>query len=92
MTLREKITCLLRAIGRALSPRLTALEERIEALERHPFRYVGVWEAGGHSRGEFVTHRGSLWFCHAPTSSKPGTSDDWQLTVKAGKNGKDAQQ
>jgi len=85
-----KIRELWRAIGRMLQPRLNALEQRIEELERHPFRYVGTWEAGAYDKGEFASHSGSLWFCHAPTSSKPGTSDDWQLCVKKGRDGKDA--
>ena len=66
--------------------------DRIEKLERRPIlKYVGVWRAGaGYLEGECVTHQGSLWYCHTPTSAKPGTAPlDWQLCVKAGRSGRD---
>lgn len=92
MTIRAKFAYLLHVIGRLLSPRLYALEQRVAEIERHPFRYSGAWEAGSYDKGEFASHRGSLWFCHEPTSSRPGTDETWQLCVKKGRDGKDAQQ
>jgi hypothetical protein len=83
------ISAVLRGIGKVLQPRLTALEKRIEELERHPFSFSGVWESGQYERNEFVSHRGSLWFSHTQTTSKPGTDNDWQLVVKHGRNGRD---
>lgn len=91
MTLREKFSYLFQVIGRALQPRCSlqvALEQRIAELERHPFRYVGTWEGGQYERGEFATHRGSLWHCNFETASRPGEDASWTLCVKKGRDAK----
>lgn len=83
MTIRE----LLRAAGRVLQPRLTALEKRIEELEKFPFVYVGTHRDGNDYRpGEFVTHKGSLWHCDTPTTNRPGDGLGWTLAVKHGRD------
>lgn len=54
--------------------------------------YVGTWQkAGMYRRNNAVTHDGSLWIAvkDAP-ESKPGSSDEWQLAVKAGRDGRDS--
>lgn len=53
--------------------------------------YKGVWkEDEGYALGDFVTLAGSTWHCNVPeTKTKPGTSDDWTLAVKRGRDGKD---
>ena len=52
--------------------------------------YAGVWQPSLHRRGAVVTMDGSLWIAKAAaTEAKPGTSDDWQLMVKRGRDGKD---
>lgn len=66
------------------------LAARVAVLEQRPaVSYMGVWEMGkSYQPGQFVTHGGSLWACHEPTSGKPGTSPGWQLAAKRGRDGK----
>lgn len=53
--------------------------------------YKGVYdEATAYVRGDVVTYDGSWWHCQAPTrATKPGTSPQWKLTVKRGRDGRD---
>jgi len=53
--------------------------------------YRDVWkEDKEYELGDFVTWAGSVWHCNAEkTQAKPGTSDDWTLAVKRGRDGKD---
>jgi predicted nuclease with TOPRIM domain len=65
------------------------LEERIATLEERPMlEYAGVWTPREYHRGHVVTSDGGMWFCKAVTRSEP-PGPDWQLCVKAGRNGKD---
>lgn len=80
---------------RALIKRLEAVERDLANAERErranpTLRYCGTWAGGEHRPGEFVTDRGSVWHCKAITKARPGDSDDWQLAVKRGRDGKDA--
>ena len=54
--------------------------------------YRGVYvDAGAYEKGDVVTWGGSLWHCHATTTTgKPGGSEsrDWVLAVKHGRDGK----
>lgn len=66
---------------------LADLDRRLAALESRQLRYVGTHEIGRkYQRGEFVTHRGSLWHCECDTPSAPGDSDDWTLAAKRGRD------
>jgi hypothetical protein len=77
-----------------------ALRERIDALERRnlevesqaaEFRYRGVWQPSEqYWKNNFITHDGSVWICLRETEGKPGQSLDWQLAVRRGRDGKDA--
>lgn len=51
--------------------------------------YKGVYKAGErYSRGNFVTHSGSVWHCNIATSDKPGGGNpSWTLAVKSGARG-----
>lgn len=84
---------------------LAPLLKRIEALERENAElraagtktladfYAGTWQPTAfnpYGRGTAVTHDGSLWLARAETRAKPGTTDDWQLITKRGRDGKDA--
>lgn len=52
--------------------------------------YRGVWRTGKFEPGDAVTFGGSLFIARAKTTAKPETgSDDWQLAVKRGRDGKD---
>lgn len=83
---------------RGLGPDETLLA-RIEALEARlrdavpGIRYRGVWREGEeYLPGDVATHRGALWFCSLATTAKPfdDQSPAWQMCVKAGRDGKDA--
>lgn len=54
--------------------------------------YAGDWSAGTYTRGEWVTHNGSSWFCIAAvsTTEEPSISaTDWAPTALAGAAGLD---
>jgi hypothetical protein len=52
--------------------------------------YQGVWKEADYTLGDFVSHAGSIWHCNVDvTQAKPGTSEDWTLAVKRGRDGKD---
>ncbi len=73
--------------------RFKALEDRVAELEADARNkeYRGVHDPGiTYERGNSVTHHGSIWIAKKATTAVPGTSTDWQLAVKAGRNGKDA--
>lgn len=70
------------------------LLERIAALEAQQkampgVRYRGPFRDGEeYSKGDIVTFRGSMWFCHAASAARPldAQSSAWQLCVKAGRD------
>lgn len=49
----------------------------------------GVWREGEHQAGDHVSWDGSGWIAQVKTSAKPGTSTDWRLSTKRGRDGKD---
>jgi hypothetical protein len=55
--------------------------------------YQGVHKHGMKAdKGDVVTYAGSLWIAKRATTAAPGNgSADWQLAVKRGKDGKDAE-
>lgn len=82
-------------VSRATEPlkqQIAELERRVAEADQRGLRYRGVHQkAESYKRGDAVTHDGSLWIClRAEAEGRPGTSDDWQLAVKAGRDGKDA--
>ena|SRR5436190_3044545 len=82
---------LLPTIGRFVSAQVKPLQRRIEDLERkiENWKYVGVYESGvTYLAGNFATHDGSLFHCQRDTCTPPGTTDEWQLCCKRGRNGK----
>ena len=68
-----------------------ALLRRVEKLEaREVPKYAGVWHSNGkYQPGAMVTDNGSLFYCKAETTDRPGKSDAWQLCCKRGKDGRD---
>jgi len=82
-------------IDAAVSPlrvKQAELEARLKALEAQPLKYEGVWEQREYPVGSFVTHGGSVWYCRetASAADQPNASRCWQLAVKRGRDGKDA--
>jgi hypothetical protein len=68
-----------------INARIETLAERIEALEMHGIRYVGVYQrAADYKRGDVVTYDGAMWVAimDAPPNEIPGHSVCWQLSVK----------
>ena len=65
---------------------------KVVAPQAHPLKYCDVWRADGDYRaGNFVSWGGSVWHCNVDgTKDKPGTSADFTLSVKRGRDGKDA--
>jgi Collagen triple helix repeat (20 copies) len=51
--------------------------------------YTGVWKEGAYDAGDGVTLGGSFFIARVNTTAKPGKSDDWQLAVKRGMDGRD---
>jgi integrin beta 3 len=53
--------------------------------------YRGVYKEGeSYSKCDTATWGGSVWIAQKDTNEKPGRSDDWQLMVKQGNEGKSA--
>jgi hypothetical protein len=70
--------------------RRVQLEKRVTELEQRPsLKYCGTWNAHAQfNEGNLVTDHGSLWACLRSTRARPGESDDWQLAVKKGRDGR----
>lgn len=54
----------------------------------------GVWKPGAYEQGDVVTRNGSCWHAIKDTDAEPGlpqSEHDWQLIVKRGERGKDAE-
>lgn len=64
------------------------LGSRVTDLENRPqLEYTGVWSGSKvYKKAQIVTFNGSMWFAHQDTFLKPGTSAEWQLCVKAGRD------
>jgi hypothetical protein len=75
------LECIERAFN-AATAHTNALEARVAELEARQLKYLGVWRDAPHLPGNLVTHAGALWHCWKATTTRPGTSDDWQLTGK----------
>jgi len=69
---------------------LAAMEARLKAVEKKPLmRYRGVWKAEvRYDEGDVATLGGSMWHADCSTTARPGTSDDWTLCVKRGRDGR----
>ena len=54
--------------------------------------YTGTFKDGlTYTKGQMVTDRGSMWFCHTDTAARPGDGvTGWTLAVKCGRDGKDS--
>lgn len=73
--------------------RLKELEERVLACEATGIKFVGVWQrSAGYQRGSVVSHKGCAWCASSDHDApeEPGQGQVWQLMVKAGRDGRDA--
>lgn len=54
-------------------------------IDRNVFKQSETYQAG-----DGVTWGGSYWIAQRETSAKPGEDDSWRLSIKKGRDGKDA--
>lgn len=83
----DAIVLTLKAVLAPRDATVTALGQRIAALEKKPHvRFAGTWAAGkSYAPGDAVVKAGGLWIAKKATSGTPGVDfDDWQLAVKKG--------
>lgn len=72
------------------SYRTQELEQRVAELEANQQKFAGVHQRSlPYRKGNLVVHASSLWIALAdiPEGVTPGTSDLWQMAVKAGSVG-----
>ncbi len=73
----------------ALEVQRGADRARIQSLEERPeLKYRGTWTEGEYPPGSFVSHCGSMFYAHCHTLAQPGASDNWQIVVRRGRDGK----
>lgn len=86
--IRDATAPLIARIGELERKRgIAALAAQIAGIEQRMMKYEGVWSEGKtYTRGSFVTHAGSLWFCEdTNVDVRPGAgSSSWKLAVKKG--------
>lgn len=63
----------------------------VKAARLPGISYRGVWKSGDYLTGDSVTFGACQWIAKADTSSKPGEGEDWQLAVRKGRDGRDAE-
>lgn len=50
----------------------------------------GVWDSGkAYDKGDGVTSGGNYWIAQKDTKDAPGTSKDWRMAVRKGRDGRD---
>jgi HK97 family phage prohead protease len=81
---------MLPTVGDIMVEALAPMLERISALESAmaQHKYFGVWKGGQYKQHNSVTHKGSLWIALRDTEGTPGMTEDWQLAVKRGRDGR----
>jgi hypothetical protein len=78
---------------RRFDQRISELQKRLVEIETRGIEYCGTFQrAVGYRKGSCVTFDGSMWVAVVGTepNESPKTSSKWVLCVKAGVNGKDA--
>lgn len=79
-------------IMQAMHRRIMDLESAAADRAKGGMTYRGVFRDGTeYPEGSVVTHQGSLWHANQETKSTPGRGGGWQMCVKRGRDGKDAQ-
>ena len=58
-----------------------------DGVDGKGLNYLGVYVAGKtYDAGDLATDDGSVFYCARTTQAAPGTSKDWQLMVKRGRD------
>lgn len=83
----EKLTMTSADGGRTLAAEIGGKTHEIKtAIPVH----VGLWkENTPYLTGDGVTHGGQFFIAQRDTTAKPLTSDEWQLVVQRGRDGRD---
>jgi hypothetical protein len=91
---------LLQTIGRfvgaqvkPLQAEIARLKARVAELEEGGVKFCGSYQrANGYRRGQWVGFDGSGWVALSDVAplEQPGTSDKWQLVIRAGRDARDA--
>lgn len=79
--------------GRTVKATMKAGETVIEKSIKIPSLLDrGVYKDGSeYEKGDGVTYGGSFWICQKDGSNdKPGSSDEWRLSVKKGRDGRES--
>lgn len=85
--LREVIRGLAPVIKEYVQSEIGPIQKRLTEIETKGVEYKGVFQAAQqYERGNLVTLKGSMWHANVVTRSVPGTSNDWTLCVKAGRD------
>lgn len=84
------VTALAPVIKEHMAAEIAPLKAEISELRSRSVKYLGVWRQREYSEGSMVSDDGSVWHCEKRTTTRPGTSADWVLAVKRGRDGKDA--
>ncbi|MBB4524636.1 UNVERIFIED_ORG: hypothetical protein M2435_004632 [Rhizobium sophorae] len=83
------VHALIAATTAATAAKLKTLATRIEAIEENGIKYLGNYQrASSYSKGETVTHSGSLWIALKSVAEGTAPGSDpacWQLAAKGGK-------
>ena len=62
-------------------------KDGIDGKDGRGLTYLGVHVSGkSYDVGDLVTAGGSAWYCGHATTTTPGSSSDWQLMVKRGRD------
>ena len=84
---------ILAAVRQETDAKLAAMEIKIKRLEAamQEFRFEGPWQAGQkYTRGSVVSIPAlGIYRALSDTDARPGSSDAWQLLLKAGRDGRD---
>jgi hypothetical protein len=83
--LDQSLTPIIRDLRTRLAEAERKHQELAQTISDEVFRFRGTWRQDKtYARGSVVVHSGSLWFALETNDVRPGTSGDWQLTVKQG--------
>jgi hypothetical protein len=96
---KDEVQVFLKTIGRfvtdqtrPLRDEIAKLKARVAELEECGTKFCGTWQrANAYKRGEWVGFDGSGWVALGDVAplEQPGTSDKWQLVIRAGRDARD---
>jgi hypothetical protein len=78
-------------VDREIAKLRADIDLRLQTIENAgATAYQGTYDPDRqYSKGQFVTHNGSLWHANELTRARPGDGPDWTLAVKRGRDSRD---